>query len=602
MKERRERLPLTAVAIVVASALLATILAVATFRNVQREQKLMESFLLREGLTLLRGAEAGARAALSRGPADGQAGLETLLREVSRGQAVAYLRVVGQDGGVLAEEVRQRADVPGDFAPASDVVSNGWMRTRLVKTASGKRIFEVARAFNAPVAREQPEREPSCWEGWAGCSWRSQGAGASDRSGAIGAGGSGNGARGAVDVAARKAVYLGLYTKEFDDARAEDVRRSLIMAGVLLLSGIAGFYFLFLSQNVRVARATIENMTLYNHDVIESMPDGLVTLDSQGRVVSMNRKGEELLGASAAQALGKCLKDVSGPERCDLEPLVRGGGDFRDFPMDCLAADGKSVPVKVSGSRLTSRDGEKLGTVLLLRDIREIRDMEERVERSRRLAALGHLAAGIAHEIRNPLGTLRGFAQYFGGICKADPEGAEYAGLMVGEVDRLNRIVEALLQFARPREREFREISLGEVLGRAQKLLQGDFEAAGVAFSLEPPLRDVRFPADPDLLTQVLLNLLQNAVAATAEGGQVGLGGRLDGDRVRLWVDDTGKGLTAEERQRMFDPFFTTKRTGTGLGLAVVHQIVEQHGDAIEVESKPGEGTRVLMALPVTRA
>jgi len=270
--------------------------------------------------------------------------------------------------------------------------------------------------------------------------------------------------------------------------------------------------------------------------------------------------------------------------------------------MDCLAADGSSVPVKVSGSRLTSRDGEKLGTVLLLRDIREIRAMEEQVERSRRLAALGRMAAGIAHEIRNPLGTLRGFAQYFGGTCKSDPEGAEYAGLMVGEVDRLNRMVEALLQFARPREPEFLEISLKEVLSRAQKLLQGDFDAAGVAFRLEPPQRDVPFQADPDLLIQALLNLLQNAVAATPQGGEVALGARLDGDRVRLWVKDTGTGLRPEERQRMFDPFFTTKRTGTGLGLAVVHQIVEQHSGTIDVQTEDGKGTSISLSLPVTRA
>lgn len=589
MKPQAHRIPLTAVGIIAASVLVAVILAVTTVRNLRREQNLMESFLLRESFTLIRTLEAGARAADACGGGQ-QRGLEAVVKEAGRGQAIAYLRVVAQDGQVLADASPEIGNVPPDLPMAARVIAGGRMETRLVQAAGGKKVFEVAKEFDAPGARGRRDSPPSCWEGWNGCSpppAQTGGVAATAGSGASGS--------------TRKAVYLGLYTKEFDDARAEDVRRSLLIAGALVLCGAAGFYFLFLSQSVRVARATIETMTLYNRDVIESLPDGLVTLDSQGRLVSLNRKAEELLGASAPQALGRCLKEISGRERCDLEPLVRGGGEFRDFPMECLAADGKSIPVKVSGSRLTSREGEKLGTVLLLRDLREIRAMEEQLERSRRLAALGRMAAGIAHEIRNPLGTLRGFAQYLGGSGREDATASEYATLMVGEVDRLNRIVEALLQFARPREPEFREVLPSALLSKAQKLLQGDFDAAELTLSLEPPQRDIPFQADPDLLIQVLLNLLHNAVAATPRGGEVVLGARFDGDRVRLWVGDTGTGLRPEERQRMFDPFFTTRRTGTGLGLAVVHQIVEQHGGTVDVGSEEGKGTTVTLSLPVAR-
>jgi two-component system sensor histidine kinase HydH len=236
--------------------------------------------------------------------------------------------------------------------------------------------------------------------------------------------------------------------------------------------------------------------------------------------------------------------------------------------------------------------------VLIVRDMREIRAMEEALERSRRMAALGRMAAGIAHEIRNPLGTLRGFAQFFRRRPDEDAAAREYADLMVGEVDRLNRTVSALLQFSRPREPEFAGVELGELLQRTARLMEEDVAAHQVVLKVDQPAEPVVFSADPDLLTQVLINLLQNGLAATQEDGKIRLGGSRENQEIRLWVQDSGRGMTAEERERMFDPFYTTRKEGTGLGLAVVQQIIEQHRGRIEVESAPGEGTRVEVILP----
>jgi two-component system sensor histidine kinase HydH len=208
------------------------------------------------------------------------------------------------------------------------------------------------------------------------------------------------------------------------------------------------------------------------------------------------------------------------------------------------------------------------------------------------------MAAGIAHEIRNPLGTLRGFAQYFAKLGEKDPHAEEYAELMVGEVDRLNRTISALLQFARPREPEMTRVDLGALLRRTARLLQDDLAARKLTFVLDPPAETLLFTADSDLLTQVLINLLQNAQAATDPGGEIRLGACAQDAEIRFWVADTGKGMAPEERSRMFDPFFTTRKTGTGLGLAMVQQIVEQHGGRIEVESAPEQGTTVTVILP----
>lgn len=235
--------------------------------------------------------------------------------------------------------------------------------------------------------------------------------------------------------------------------------------------------------------------------------------------------------------------------------------------------------------------------VLILRDQREIKAMEEALERSRRNAALGQMAAGVAHEIRNPLGTLRGFAQYFSRNLDQDPQAKNYADLMVGEIDRLNRTVSALLQFSRPRDPEMRTLTFRPIAEKCMAFVQDEAASKQVELLIHIEEPQLTLHADPDLLQQVLLNLLQNSLAATDAGGHIVLGGLMAED-IRLWVRDTGKGLSSAEQAQIFDPFYTTRKEGTGLGLAVVQEIVEQHHGFIEVDSQPGQGTCITIILP----
>jgi len=567
------RLSVTALAIILASILLAGALGILTWRNLDREERLMENFLRQEGLTLIRAIEAGARTSMMMNWQGNS--LPTLMREIAREQPVAYIALADASGRVLT----MAGSLPkARTLPATAALKTEGALTRTAQDAAGRAVFEVAKVF-APgrSGRGGMEGMTQRWQRWCGMDCAPGG------------------------PEGPQVIFVGLDTTEFAAARAEDVKQSLLMGGLLLLVGSAGFYFLFLSQNNQVASTTLANMELYTRNVIESMPAGLITLDEQGRIVSLNRKAKELFGKDDMPAEGKTLNDLVGAERCELAPLIREGGEFLERPMECRRPGGDIIPVRISASRLRDREGEPLGTVLIVRDMREIRAMEEALERSRRLAALGRMAAGIAHEIRNPLGTLRGFAQFFARRNGEDAESRQYAELMVGEVDRLNRTVSALLQFARPREPEFSPANLIELLRRTARLLEDDMAARQIDFRLDLPAEPVVFPADPDLLTQVLLNLLQNALVATEAKGEIRLGGVRDTEEARLWVQDTGKGMSAEEREHMFDPFFTTRREGTGLGLAVVQQIVEQHRGRIEVESAPGRGTRIDLRLPVTR-
>jgi two-component system sensor histidine kinase HydH len=287
-----------------------------------------------------------------------------------------------------------------------------------------------------------------------------------------------------------------------------------------------------------------------------------------------------------------------GPEECSLAPFLRAGKEFIDKSIECLRKDGETIPLKVSASHLRDIDGSLRGMVLILRDQREIQAMEEMLERSRRHAALGRMAAGIAHEIRNPLGTLRGFAQYFARANNNDPKAEEYSEIMVNEVDRLNRTVSALLQFSRPREPELTEIDLRELLTKSATFIQSEIESNQIDFHLNLPETEICISADPDLILQALLNLLQNSIVAVSKNDLIELGLQKQDNHIQIWVRDTGKGLTPDKQAQMFDPFFTTRKDGTGLGLAVVQQIVEQHQGRIEVESETGQGTCIKLILP----
>jgi len=182
----------------------------------------------------------------------------------------------------------------------------------------------------------------------------------------------------------------------------------------------------------------------------------------------------------------------------------------------------------------------------------------------------------------------------------ATDESKSYAELMKSEVDRLNRTISGLLQFARPREPDFVSTTLDDLVSKTVALTEADFANNSLDFHYQCNT-NVHISADPDQLLQVLMNLLQNSIAATPPGGEVSLQVTEDEQHVRIIVSDTGCGMTEESQQKMFDPFFTTRKTGTGLGLAVSHQIIEQHNGSFEVKSAPDKGTTITIVLPKSR-
>ncbi len=564
----RKKLSIPLVGILVTTVILAGLLVFSTMRNLNKEQRIIEGFLLDEGLTLIRSLEAGARTTMMHEMMGGSLPVKTLVRETAKSERIEYIFIVAEDGMVVASAGIH--DLKADSLLTRKILEKRKPVTTVINLDGHKPVFEVATIFQS-LPLERP-----VGMGMMGQSrWRP----VSRVTKMLEEG--------------RAVIHLGLCTKEFQEARVQDVRHSFFMGSLLLLLGSAGFYFLFLYQGMRVTRTTLANMKLYTRNIIESMPDGLITFDSRGRVVAWNPKAVELTGVHY-----EALKGLS------MEALFPG------MPVDSLAVyenassfsytfkDGKGgeIPVEISCSPLQDEEKKNRGAVFLLRDLRKIRAMEEQLARSHRLAALGKMAAGIAHEIRNPLGTLRGFAQYFGARAEDDAS-REYSSLMIGEVDRLNESISSLLQFSRPREPEFLPLELEDLLEKMEKLLEYDLKEKNIILEKSYTC-SIQIEGDGDLLLQVLLNVLKNALNASETDGHISVTCENDDEHIYITVKDNGVGMSRVECEQMFDPFFTTRKTGTGLGLTVSHQIVEQHQGLFKVTSEQGKGTSVTIILP----
>lgn len=268
--------------------------------------------------------------------------------------------------------------------------------------------------------------------------------------------------------------------------------------------------------------------------------------------------------------------------------------------MACALNPDRTVPLEVIATTLRAEEDDALvGYVLLFRDMSEMRRLQQEIARSRRLASIGSLAAGVAHEIRNPLSSIKGFATYFRERYRDNAEDAETAEVMIREVDRLNRVITQLLDFARPLTLTRIPIAPQALVRQAIKMIESQAREGGITVTAELPSGIGAAPLDADRIGQVLLNLCLNALAAMAAGGTLRIAlAQPEPDWIRIEIADSGAGIPAADLPRVFDPYFTTKPAGTGLGLPIVQKIVEAHGGSIALASEPGKGTTATLLLP----
>ncbi|NOY53119.1 MAG: PAS domain-containing protein [Deltaproteobacteria bacterium] len=365
------------------------------------------------------------------------------------------------------------------------------------------------------------------------------------------------------------------------------------------------------------APPSLEEVRDYYHNILAGLVDGIVVVDAALRIMIFSASAEQMTGLKAQNVQDRTMTDVFAGEK-KLHHLVektlttgRGHTDS-SFSFKTFRREHRSLGLTTSP--LLDRDGNPSGVVIVFRDLTRMKSLEERVRQGERLASLGVLAAGMAHEIKNPLGGIRGAAQLLREELSSESSCIEYTDVMIREVDRLNKIVEGLLDFSRPAPLHLRAMNVHQVLDHVAELVKMEYGGRSISIVREydPSLPEI--VGDPDPLTQVFLNFCRNGIDAMGGAGELTLTTRIlpgyqvrRGDSVKrrmisVEVKDRGCGIPAENLKKIFLPFYTGKPDGVGLGLALCHRMIEEHGGKIDVVSRPDEGTCVRTSLPVAAA
>ncbi|HZS48062.1 MAG TPA: ATP-binding protein [Blastocatellia bacterium] len=346
----------------------------------------------------------------------------------------------------------------------------------------------------------------------------------------------------------------------------------------------------------------LSELRAFNERVIDSVSSGLLTTDLEGRIKTFNRAAEEITGFTFASVydnpVTKLFGDIGDSIDASIRQRNRRARVLR-FTTDCRSADGRFLHLGFSASPLMDEDNTITGVVISFQDLTEISKMEREMRRHDRLVALGKMAAGIAHEIRNPLAAMRGAIQVLHGEMAPDSEQAELMQIVLRESDRLNGIVTDFLSYARPQKPVKNQFDLVQLLTETFRLMRHSSEIGETHQITEAyPSHPVMFEGDPNQLRQVCWNLTRNAFQAMPNGGTLTIRLTEESNAVNIEVEDTGQGMNEEQIERVFEPFNSSKVNGTGLGLAIVHQIISDHGGKIEVNSDIGRGTKILIVLP----
>jgi PAS domain S-box-containing protein len=359
----------------------------------------------------------------------------------------------------------------------------------------------------------------------------------------------------------------------------------------------------------------VQNARIYNEILLQNLTTGVVAADADGRITVFNQEAAQIAGLNSNGG-ERTVDDLPAPLRDIIRTTLTSGERQEDREVELRAATGSTF-ARASSATFRGQGGELLGALMVVTDITAVKRLELQIRRSDRLASLGTLSAGMAHEIKNPLVSIKTFAQLLPERYHESDFRETFSSLIVHEIDRIDSLVNQLLRFARPAKPLLRPMHVHEVLEKTLQLVQHRLYQKEIKLNrtLEASLDTIR--ADSDQMEQVFLNFFLNAMDAMKRGGELTVETEIrtgdslvthllpEAEKRRealcISIRDTGVGIKKEDIARVFDPFFTTKDFGTGLGLSVVHGIIEEHGGQIEVESEVAKGTAFRIFLPLVR-
>jgi PAS domain S-box-containing protein len=408
-----------------------------------------------------------------------------------------------------------------------------------------------------------------------------------------------------VEIGKTKEEQLRIAFKDISERkRTEQIsRRELVSAREAAETSLMGA----LDRESRTARELVIN-NLRLDSIVQSAMDAIITLDSQQHILLFNKSAEAMFCCPSAEAIGQPIdRFIPGryreAHRRHVEQFGRSGTTSRRMgglgTVTGLRADGTEFPVEASISHV-SVEGRNFFTVIL-RDVTDRARLEQQLRRTERIAELGTLASGMAHEIGTPMNVILGRAEYLMERVHDEPV-KNGLKTIITQVERITRVMNQLLSFARRRPLQVGPVDLRQIIENSLEMFQERLsrQQVQVFTQIDPECPPVQ--ADGDQMSQVLINLIMNAIHSMPNGGSLQIALQQDEDMAKLTIEDTGHGIPKEIVSRIFDPFFTTKEfgKGTGLGLTVVKGIVEEHHGSITVQSENGKGTAFTIFLPLS--
>ena len=579
------------------AGILVILLPIFTFMTFDRLKKQKEFFterLLAKGISLIRTFEAGTRTGLFT-MGWGARRIQTMLHETSLQPEIVYMMITSEDGQILAHsDISMVGSISHNMPESADIkedISLFTHRERLQKDQGP--VFEVFKRF-APLRRKFNGRRMSR----PGMPMHNDGMGQNlnrlDRQG-------NDWCQSYLQnkeekMAVQHYIFAGLSMKRAKIARSRLLKATIWRGFFFFVLGCVGIIALFSLQAYRSARASLTRVKAFSDNVIENMPSGLIAINLDHEITSMNKTAKDILGNDVSHWLPPLIELIDNQASKSYVisqeitlAAAQGKTHYRSIGLDITAS-----PIRDYGNQIT-------GFLFLFKDLTQIKELKKQVETNRRLAAIGKLAAGVAHEIRNPLSSIKGFATYFSKRYEKNSSDKETAQVMVKEVERINRSITQLLEFAKPMKIEKKPVDINDLINHSLKLVHHDIVQKKIQAKIDINVKTPVIHTDGDRMNQVLLNLYINAVQAMEESGklEISVQDKEQEGLIEIRIKDHGEGIDKDSLDLIFDPYFTTRSTGTGLGLSIVHTIIENLQGSIRVKSTKGKGTCFIINLPI---
>src|SRR5574341_475013 len=394
---------------------------------------------------------------------------------------------------------------------------------------------------------------------------------------------------------------VGLSLENYKIISANFQKQTILISVIIFALGFLVIVLVIAYQNYFTLEKSYKKIESLTGNILESMDNAVVAIDAKGDIIMLNKIAEQLFSLSRDMAIGKEYSQIFAADECLLLDALRQGKVVRDLETSFKNISGETKALLIVSSGILDEEGKIIGAVAVIHDITELKKLEEETKRAERLSAMGSLAAGVAHEIRNPLNTIAIAAQRLKSEFKVKSSKTEYENFLksiIEESKRLNNIVHQFLSLAKAKKLNLVTVDLQDFLQELINLVRLEAEEKKVSL-LTKFNSQLQLKIDQDEMKKALINLILNGIQASKSGGKILIETEKSKDFALIKVSDFGKGISPEDLSKIFQPYFTTKQKGTGLGLSIAHRIITDHKGKIEVESEPGRGTTFTVSLPL---